>query len=32
MLPKPNDGLVPVSSVESLAYSHSLGHSKSLSF
>jgi uncharacterized alpha/beta hydrolase family protein len=29
ILPKPNDGLVPVSSVESLAYSHSLGHSKS---
>ncbi len=29
VLPKPNDGLVPVSSVESLGYSHSLGHSKS---
>lgn len=28
-LPKPNDGLVPVSSVESLGYSHNLGHSKS---
>jgi uncharacterized alpha/beta hydrolase family protein len=28
-LPKPNDGLVPVSSVESLGYAHSLGHSKS---
>jgi uncharacterized alpha/beta hydrolase family protein len=28
-LPKPNDGLVPVSSAESLGYSHSLGHSKS---
>jgi uncharacterized alpha/beta hydrolase family protein len=28
-LQKPNDGLVPVSSVESLGYSHSLGHSKS---
>ncbi len=28
-LPKPNDGLVPLSSVESLGYSHSLGHSKS---
>jgi pimeloyl-ACP methyl ester carboxylesterase len=29
MLPKPNDGMVPVSSVESLGYAHSLGHSKS---
>ena len=28
-LPKPNDGMVPVSSVESLEYSTSLGHSKS---
>ncbi len=28
-LPKPNDGLVPLSSVESLEYSDSLGHSKS---
>jgi pimeloyl-ACP methyl ester carboxylesterase len=28
-LPKPNDGLVPISSVESLGYSDSLGHSKS---
>jgi pimeloyl-ACP methyl ester carboxylesterase len=28
-LPKPNDGMVPVSSVESLGYSNSLGHSKS---
>ena len=27
-LPKPNDGLVPVSSVESQGYFHSLGHSK----
>jgi hypothetical protein len=25
-LPKPNDGLVPVSSVESQSYFHSLGH------
>ncbi len=29
VLPKPNDGLVPLSSAESLGYSHSLGHSKS---
>jgi pimeloyl-ACP methyl ester carboxylesterase len=29
ILPKPNDGMVPVSSVESLGYSNSLGHSKS---
>jgi len=28
-LPKPNDGMVPVSSVEALEYSNSLGHSKS---
>jgi pimeloyl-ACP methyl ester carboxylesterase len=28
-LPKPNDGLVPVSSVESLGYFHSLGHTNS---
>jgi pimeloyl-ACP methyl ester carboxylesterase len=28
-LPKPNDGMVPISSVESLEYSDSLGHSKS---
>ncbi len=28
-LPKPNDGMVPEPSVESLGYSHSLGHSKS---
>jgi uncharacterized alpha/beta hydrolase family protein len=28
-LPKPNDGMVPVSSVEALNYSSSLGHSKS---
>jgi pimeloyl-ACP methyl ester carboxylesterase len=28
-LPKPNDGLVPLASVESLDYSKSLGHSKS---
>ena len=28
-LPKPNDGMVPLSSVESLGYSDSLGHSKS---
>jgi uncharacterized alpha/beta hydrolase family protein len=28
-LPKPNDGMVPVSSVESLGYSNNLGHSKS---
>ncbi|WP_222424782.1 alpha/beta fold hydrolase [Candidatus Nitrosocosmicus arcticus] len=28
-LPKPNDGMVPISSVESLDYSKSLGHSKS---
>ena len=28
-LPKPNDGMVPVASVESLEYSTSLGHSKS---
>jgi uncharacterized alpha/beta hydrolase family protein len=28
-LSKPNDGLVPVSSVESLGYAHNLGHSKS---
>ncbi|MDQ4073702.1 MAG: hypothetical protein M3162_05280 [Thermoproteota archaeon] len=28
-LPKPNDGMVPLSSVESLNYSNSLGHSKS---
>jgi pimeloyl-ACP methyl ester carboxylesterase len=28
-LPKPNDGMVPLSSVESLNYSSSLGHSKS---
>jgi len=28
-LPKPNDGMVPLSSVESLEYSDSLGHSKS---
>jgi pimeloyl-ACP methyl ester carboxylesterase len=29
MLPKPNDGMVPVSSVESLNYTKSLGHSNS---
>jgi pimeloyl-ACP methyl ester carboxylesterase len=29
MLPKPNDGMVPVSSVESLNYTKSLGHSSS---
>jgi len=28
ILPKPNDGLVPVSSVESQGYFHNLGHSK----
>ncbi|CAN5861261.1 hypothetical protein BH23THE1_BH23THE1_28750 [soil metagenome] len=28
ILPKPNDGMVPLSSVESLEYSDSLGHSK----
>jgi triacylglycerol esterase/lipase EstA (alpha/beta hydrolase family) len=28
-LPRPNDGLVPLASVESLGYSKSLGHSKS---
>lgn len=28
-LPKPNDGMVPLSSVESLKYSSSLGHSQS---
>ncbi len=28
-LPKPNDGMVPLSSVESLNYTSSLGHSKS---
>ncbi|HYO06780.1 MAG TPA: alpha/beta fold hydrolase [Phototrophicaceae bacterium] len=28
-LPKPNDGMVPLSSVESLNYTNSLGHSKS---
>lgn len=28
-LPKPNDGMVPISSIESLEYSDSLGHSKS---
>ena len=29
MLPKPNDGMVPLSSVESLNYTESLGHSSS---
>jgi triacylglycerol esterase/lipase EstA (alpha/beta hydrolase family) len=29
MLPKPNDGMVPLSSVESLNYTKSLGHSSS---